>query len=62
MKQKPFPTFNPIITKEVMTYKQQIKKEELTTKIRIVRAVRKDRVPIVQVAKAFGCHRNTKEF
>ena len=59
MKQKPFPTFNPIITKEVMTYKQQIKKEELTTKIRIVRAVRKDRVPIVQVAKAYGCHRNT---
>lgn len=42
-----------------MAYKQQIKENELITKIRIIRSVRKDRIPIIQVANAFSCHRNT---
>lgn len=42
-----------------MSYKQQIKENELITKIRIIRSVKKDHVPIIQVAKAFSCHRNT---
>ena len=42
-----------------MAYKQQIKTHELITKVRIIRAVKKDRVPIVQVADSFSCHRNT---
>lgn len=42
-----------------MTYKQQIQNQELITKIRIIRAVRRDRVPMIQVADAYGCHRNT---
>jgi len=48
-----------IIAKEIMSYKQQIKTSELITKVRIIRAVKKDRVPIVQAAEAFSCHRNT---
>jgi hypothetical protein len=48
-----------IIAKEIMAYKQQIKENELITKIRIIRSVKKDRIPIVQVASAFSCHRNT---
>lgn len=48
-----------IIAKEVMKYKEQIKETELITKIRIIRSVKKDRIPIVQVAHAFSCHRNT---
>ena len=62
MKQKlPIPAllYISIITKEPMAYKQQIKGQELITKIRIIRAVKKDRVPVVQVADAFSCHRNT---
>ncbi len=42
-----------------MTYKQQMKTNELITKVRIIRFVKKDRVPIVQTANAFSCHRNT---
>lgn len=42
-----------------MAYKQQIKTNELITKVRIIRSVKKDRVPIGQVADAFFCHRNT---
>ena len=42
-----------------MAYKQQVKTHELITKIRIIRSVKKDRVPVIQVAKAFSCHRNT---
>lgn len=53
------PAFVSIITKEAMSYKQQIKENELITKIRIIRSVKKDRIPIVQVANAFSCHRNT---
>jgi hypothetical protein len=48
-----------IIPKEAMAYKQQIKTSELITKIRIIRSVKKDGIPIVQVAEAFSCHRNT---
>lgn len=42
-----------------MSYKQQIKENELITKIRIIRSVKKDHIPVVQVAKAFSAHRNT---
>jgi len=42
-----------------MAYKQQIKTNELITKVRIIRSVKKDRIPIVQAADAFSCHRNT---
>lgn len=53
------PAFVSIIAKEVMAYKQQIKENGLITKIRIIRAVKKDRIPIIQAANAFSCHRNT---
>ncbi len=42
-----------------MQYKEQINKNELITKIRIIRYVKKEHVPITQVAKSFSCHRNT---
>lgn len=42
-----------------MEYKEQIKKNELTTKVRIIRFVKKEHIPITQVAQAFSCHRNT---
>lgn len=42
-----------------MTYKEQSKAYELITKVRIIRAVKKDHIPVGQVAEAFGCHRNT---
>ena len=53
------PAFVSIIAKEAMSYKQQIKENELITKIRIIRSVKKDHIPVVQVAQAFSCHRNT---
>src|SRR5437016_8711354 len=43
-----------------MAYKQQIRTNELITKVRIIRSVKKDRVPIVQAADAFSCHRNVR--
>ncbi|MBU3978964.1 hypothetical protein KKE68_04670 [Patescibacteria group bacterium] len=49
----------PIITKEVMNYKEQIKANELITKIRIIRYVKKEHLPITEVAKSFSMHRNT---
>jgi len=49
----------PIIAKEAMQYKEQIKTSELLTKIRIIRYVLKDHIPVVEVAKSFSCHRNT---
>lgn len=49
----------PIITKEVMNYKEQIKANELITKIRILRYVKKEHLPITEVAKSFSMHRNT---
>jgi transposase-like protein len=48
-----------IIPKEIMSYKEQIKQNELTTKIRIIRLVKKDRLTIMKVAENFDCHRNT---
>jgi len=42
-----------------MEYKEQIKQHELITKIRIIRYVKKDHIPIGKVAEAFSCHRNT---
>lgn len=42
-----------------MIYKEQIKENELITKIRIIRSVKKDHIPVVQVAQAFSAHRNT---
>ena len=51
--------YTQIIPKEVMAYKQQIKINELVTKVRIIRSVKKDSAPIMQAAEAFSCHRNT---
>lgn len=48
-----------IIPKEIMSYKEQIKQNELITKIRIIRLVKKDRLPVGMVARNFDCHRNT---
>mgnify|MGYP003379745164 CR=1 FL=1 len=48
-----------IIPKEAMKYKEQIKENELITKIRIIRYVLKEHMPITEVAKSFACHRNT---
>ena len=42
-----------------MAYKQSIKSDELITKVRIIRAVKKDHIPKVQVARSYSCHRNT---
>jgi hypothetical protein len=42
-----------------MKYKEQIKQDELITKIRIIRYVKKEHMPINQIATAFSCHRNT---
>ncbi len=42
-----------------MQYKEQIKESELITKIRIIRYVLKEHMPICQVAQSFSCHRNT---
>lgn len=48
-----------IVPKEAMKYKEQIKQNELITKIRIIRYVKKEHLPIGQVAKSFSMHRNT---
>ena len=42
-----------------MEYKEQIKTNELITKIRIIRYVKKEHLPIVQIAQSFSMHRNT---
>lgn len=42
-----------------MQYKEQSKGNELITKIRIIRYVKKEHLPIVEVARSFACHRNT---
>lgn len=49
----------PIIAKEAMKYKEQSKGNELITKIRIIRYVKKEHMPVVEVARAFSAHRNT---
>ena len=48
-----------ILQKEAMNYKQQIKCNELLTKLRIIRLVINQRQTQTNVAQAFGCHRNT---
>ena len=42
-----------------MKYKEQIRENELITKIRIIRYVKKEHIPIIEVAKSFSMHRNT---
>lgn len=49
----------PILPKEAIKYKEQIKDNELITKIRIIRYVKKEHLPIIEVAKSFSMHRNT---
>ncbi|MGH9856729.1 MAG: hypothetical protein ACRD4B_02685, partial [Acidobacteriota bacterium] len=51
--------FTQIIPNEPMQYKEQIKENELITKIRIIRYVLKDHIPVCHVALSFSCHRNT---
>ena len=48
-----------ILPKEAMSYKQAKKESQLLTKIRIIRAVEKDRFRVKAVAESFDCHRNT---
>ncbi len=55
----PVSAYVSILAKEVMEYKEQIKENELITKIRIIRYVKKEHLPIIQVAKSFSMHRNT---
>jgi hypothetical protein len=47
-----------ILPKEAMTYKQQIKSNELIVKLRIFRLVKKG-FTHKQIAQKFSCHRNT---
>lgn len=42
-----------------MEYKEQIRTSELITKIRIIRYVKKEHIPVTNVAQNFSCHRNT---
>jgi hypothetical protein len=42
-----------------MTYKDLIKKDELVTKIRIIKQVKQKKLPITAVAQSFQTHRNT---
>lgn len=42
-----------------MSYKQQIKNNELITKLRIIKLVKSTKLTQVQVARLFHCHRNT---
>lgn len=42
-----------------MKYKKQIKENELITKIRIIRYVKKEHLPINEIANSFSMHRNT---
>lgn len=44
---------------EAMSYKQQIKENELITKLRIIRLVKASGLSHKQVAAKFQCHRNT---
>ncbi|MGI0011418.1 MAG: hypothetical protein ACREAE_08465 [Nitrosopumilaceae archaeon] len=42
-----------------MQYKEQIKENQLITKIRIIRYALKENIPVIEIAKSFSCHRNT---
>ncbi len=48
-----------ILTKEPMTYKQQIKENESITKLRVIRDVKLNKYPQTSVAIKFGMHRNS---
>lgn len=48
-----------ILPKEAMTYKQQIKTNELITKLRIIKLVEKTNFTQMEIAKKYSCHRNT---
>jgi len=48
-----------ILPKESMTYKKQIKTNELITKLRIIKLVEKARFSQSAIAEKFSCHRNT---
>jgi len=50
-----------MIPKEIMSYKQQIKikQQEIVVKLKIIKFAKKENVPIIQLANAFSCHRNT---
>jgi len=47
------------LPREPMSYKQQIKSDELLTKLRIIRLVKNQRQTKVNVSQVFSCHRNT---
>ena len=48
-----------ILPKEAMSYKQQIKNNELITKLRIIKLVEKTNFSHMEIAEKFSCHRNT---
>jgi len=48
-----------ILPQEAMSYKQQIKDNELLTKLRIIKLVEKAGISQTDVAGKFSCHRNT---
>lgn len=48
-----------ILPQEAVSYKQQIKDNELLTKLRIIKLVEKSGFSQILVAKKFHCHRNT---
>jgi len=48
-----------ILTKEPMSYKQQIRINELITKLRIIRDVKLKSYTRTSVAAKFNMHRNT---
>lgn len=47
-----------ILQKEVMSYKQQIKTNELVTKFKIIRDVKVHKLPKSSVADKYSMHRN----
>ena len=48
-----------ILPQEPMSYKHQIKNDELITKLRVIRNVKLAKRTNIEVAKQFHCHRNT---
>lgn len=48
-----------ILPQEAVSYKQQIKDNELLTKLRIIKLVEGSGLSQVEVARKFNCHRNT---
>lgn len=56
---KPTNPTTMILTKEPMTYKHQIQKNEIVTKLRIIRTVKLDKVSHIHTAEKFQMHRNS---